>query len=240
MNLSTLFADPMQFYTMVFIVIIVVFTIIMFRSGKASAKAMGMVFAISVLLTAALFTLFNPGYGQVVLFYLAVGVIGIGLVFLSKTWSRLAASVLVGLGLLAMYIFSYRPELGIWFVAIVVGAVVLIGLMGVKIYGMSKGYGHRKPDVVTMTMTDPRSGRVLTATAKRGAFTGPTANDQPRDAPLLETFVADAVALFPDTQERAKFLVSQPDVQQLMPFVDGETNKEVLLLQSGKRAARRK
>jgi len=228
-------------YVFLFAVLMVVFTLIIFKISKASKEGLATSFVISVLLTASAFYVVNPGYGMVILFYLAIGLGGMAFLYFSKnSWSGFAASILVGLIVLAMYMYDLNHAYGLTIVIIgVVAIVICVGLM-VIVYSLKQGYGHRKPDVVTMTMTDPRTGRTLTATAKRGAFTGPTANDQSRETPLLATFVSDAVALFPDTQERARFLVSQPDVEQLMPYVDGETKKEVLLLQSGKRASRRK
>jgi len=232
MDPQVLFGGGIETYLLLFGVLVSVFTIVIFKVSKASWQGLVASFFISILLTALAFYLVNPAYGLTVVFYLAIGFGAIGLLYFSKTWSGFAASVLIGLIVLAMYFYATNPRYGLY---IVIGFILLIAVIAFFVltaFGMKHGYGHRAPDTVTMTLSDPQTGRVLTAKAQRGAFTGPTVNDQSREAPLLEGFVRDVTAFFPDPNERARYIMSQPEYKKLMPYMDDETLDNVLLLQA--------
>ncbi|OGD73593.1 hypothetical protein A3K29_05750 [Candidatus Collierbacteria bacterium RIFOXYB2_FULL_46_14] len=228
--MENLLSGGPETYLLLFGVLIVVFTLIIFKMTKASWAGLGASFFISVLLTALAFYVVNPSYGLTLLFWLAIGLGAMGVLYFSKTWSGFAASLIVAGAVIALVFYFTNPKYGLWIAISYVVALVLIGLMAVKIYSMKQGYSHRKQDKVTVRVQHP-DGRVLTAVATRGAFTGPSTNDPALADPFMEALGAYASTQSLSPGERARQLMLQPGYVEVLPVIDDDTAREVKKLE---------
>ncbi len=226
--------DP-RLYILLFGVLIVILTTVIFKISQASLTGLVASFLISVILTGLAFYMSHPEYGQSLMFYFVVGIVSFGVMYFGKTWSGFASSVLVGIITLSMYMYATNPRYGLTIIIVAIVAVVLIGVLAVIAYGMNRGYGVKKADSVKLQLPDPRTGRMITMTVTKGAFSGPTLDRQLEQSSNIAGLVKEAQFLFEDPRARAKYLAANnAGYSEAAPYVDAETGDALLQLEPGR------
>ncbi len=205
MSFNTISAAVIQFYGIIFAILIVVVTLGLNRKEPTVPK---MVFGvvISIILTAIVFMFFNPAYTYNVFFSLVVGLAGLGLVAMSKSPWSFAAAVVVAIAGLAIYMAWSNPGHAL---ILGISLVVAIGILGVVIHGMNKGYTFRKGQKVKIALDDGK-GHKLIASGNTGSLLAAPGYEEKVTTALLADVVRCALTLYPNNhREQAEFLLEQ-------------------------------
>ncbi len=234
MNLCSLVGGCLQFYGLLFGVLIVVFAIWLNKNDPSVAK-MVLSVAVSIILTAVIFIISNPAYAGTVIINLLIGFGAMGLLYFSKgSWSGFAGSIVVAVVVLAIYMAYANPGYAFLIGIGLLLAIVAIAILGVVIHGMNKGYTYKRPEKVRVSLIDEKTGKKLIANGRTGGYIGPgeyAAENQPTHSVYqLQEIVRQAQNLFPDPKERATYLLSSPQYPQVEPYIDRETAQVIKLL----------
>jgi hypothetical protein len=232
-SLSSLLGGGIQTYILIFGILVVVAVLSIFKiSGGASWPGLVGGFFTSIILTCLAFVAVNPDYAFAVFFDLAIGFGAMGLLYFSRTWSGFAASVVIALVVLAIYMYTTHPAYGFAIGALTIVALVVFGYLTVTAYGISKGYARQKPEKFSISLTD-QHGRKMIASGSRGGFIGPGTDLQEPNSPMqIIQIVAEAQKLFANPVERAKYIGISAGYDEAAPYLDVPTAQAMLLLQS--------
>lgn len=200
--------DP-QFYLFLFGVMIVVFTLLIFKMTGASWPGFVVSIVISLILTALAFYHQNPGYGLTVIFYLVIGFGSVGLlVFAMRSWSGFAFGVFLVLMVLALYAYSYYPQYGLY---VTLG---IIGVVALAIYLVFSAFKYKIKTERELSVGNLGQSRYpeLPATNSNQVF----------------GFLEELADKYPDPSVRARYLLSQPDtLKAVYGYLDPQTEREV-------------
>ncbi len=198
--------DP-QVFLFLFGGLIVVFTLLIFRMTKASWSGLLAAIVISLILTALAFYKTDPIAGLNVIFYLAVGLGAIPLLyFATKSWSGLAGSVIFALVVVDLYAYYTRAAYGLYV------TLALVAVVALAIYLTFALYKYK----VKM------QSQVLLGCGR---------DDLPPSLPAqadVFAYLEDLSVKFPNPNKRAKYLLSKPsELAAVYNSLDADTLREV-------------
>ncbi len=202
------FLMSQQFYLILFAVLVVVTSIVIFKMAGASWQGFALAIILSLVLTAIAFYKTNPAMGMTVIFYLVVALGAIPLlIFATKSWSGFAFAVVIVIAVLALYAYSTYPQYGLY---------VTLALVAIIALAISLSFSAYKYKVkVQSQMLLGSSGR-----KNRGPAL-PARTD-------VFAYLEDLSAKYPNTRKRAQYLLSRPEeLNMVYESLDEDTLREV-------------
>ncbi len=202
------FLMSQQLYLILFGVLIVVFTLIIFKMTGASWSGLVASLVISLILTALAFYKTNQAMGQSVIFYLAVGLGAIPFMyFATKSLLGFAAFFVMAVVVLAMYAYSVYPQYGFY---VTVGLVAL-GILAIVLVFLLLRYKVKMQTKVLLGGS-VSSGHQPVLLARTNVF----------------AYLKDLSAKYPNTRKRAQYLLSRPEeLDMVYESLDKDTLREV-------------